>query len=62
MAKKYTSKLQSLRSAQQYIDEFDSATPEIQYVFIGKTDAYDDTETPYDIVESKDVNDKALQI
>lgn len=60
MAKKYTSKLQSLRSAQQYIDEFDSATPEIQYVFIGKTDAYDDTDTPYDIVESKDVNDKAF--
>ena len=60
MAKKYTSKLQSLRSAQQYIDEFDSATPEIQYLFIGKTDAYDDTDTPYDIAESKDVNDRAF--
>jgi len=60
MAKKYTSKLQSLRSAQQYIDEFDSATPEVQYLFIGKTNAYDDSDTPFDIVESPDVNDRVF--
>ena len=60
MAKKYTSKLQSLRSAQQYIDEFDSATPEVQYLFIGKTDSYDDTDTPYDIIESPDLNDRVF--
>ena len=60
MAKKYTSKLQSLKSAQQYIAEFDSATPEIQYVFIGKTDAYGDSDTPFDIVESPDLNDRVF--
>tara|TARA_Y100001938_G_scaffold151009_1_gene245057 strand:+ start:12367 stop:13992 length:1626 start_codon:yes stop_codon:yes gene_type:complete len=60
MAKKYTSKLQSLKSAQQYIADFDSATPEIQYVFIGKTDAYDDDDTPFDIEESFDFNDRVF--
>ena len=61
MATKYTSKLQSLKSAQQYISGFDGATPEIQYIFIGKTDAYNDTDTPNDIAESIDVNNRVFR-
>ena len=61
MATKYTSKLQSLKSAQQYIAGFNGDTPEIQYIFIGKTDTYNDTDTPNDIAESIDVNNRTFR-
>jgi len=61
MATKYTSKLQALKSAEQYIAGLDGDTPDIQYIFIGKTDAFNDTDTPNDISESVDVNKRTFR-
>jgi len=61
MATKYTSKLQSLKSAEQYIAGLDGDTPDIQYIFIGKTDAFNDTDTPNDIAESVDVDNRTFR-
>ena len=52
MATKYTSKLQSLRSAEQYVDGFSGTSPEIQYIFIGNSIAYSNEASPPQIVES----------
>ena len=61
MATKYTSKLQALKSAEQYIAGLDGDTPDIQYIFIGKTDAFNDTDTPNDIAESVDVDNRTFR-
>ena len=56
MATKYTSKLQSLKSAEQYISGFAGDDPEIQYIFIGNSIAYSDEASPPDITESVSEN------
>jgi len=37
MATKYTSHLQGLKSAEQFVDGFSGSSPEIQYIFIGNS-------------------------
>jgi len=56
MATKYTSKLQSLKSAEQYVSGFVGDDPEIQYIFIGNSIPYSDEASPPDITESVDEN------
>ena len=56
MATKYTSKLQSLKSAEQYVSGFAGADPEIQYIFIGNSIPYSDEASPPNITESVDEN------
>jgi len=57
MATKYTSKLQSLKSAEQYVSGFAGDDPEIQYIFIGNSIPYSDEASPPDITESVDENE-----
>ena len=60
MATKYTSKLQSLKSAEQYIEGFSGDSPEIQYIFIGNSIAYSNEASVPSIVESVSQNDLAF--